>query len=62
MKRAAVRGHDLPSPRPTLWGVLYLLRHVGLPLLGGLLALDGVLYLVFTRLLGRCYGVLCLLR
>lgn len=56
---ARVRGRRVPGPRLTLWGALALVRWVGLPLLLVLLALDLVLYLVFTRVLGRCYGLLC---
>jgi hypothetical protein len=50
----------IPSPRPTAWAVRCVLLYVGVPLVGLLLALDAALYLVFTRLLGRCYGVFCL--
>lgn len=56
-----VRGHDLPPPRPTRWAVLYALLYLGLPLLGALALLDIVLYLLVTVVLGRCYGILCLL-
>ena len=60
-KSASVGGHVIPSPRPTAWAVRCVLLYVGAPLVGALLALDAALYLVFTRLLGRCYGVFCLL-
>ena len=56
-----VRGREIPSPRPTPYGVLCAILYVGLPPVGFLLLLDAALYLVFTRLLGRCYGVFCLL-
>jgi hypothetical protein len=54
-----VKKTRLPGPRLTVWGILAILREVGLPLLVVLLLLDLVLYLVFTRVLGRCYGLLC---
>jgi len=56
---AKIRGHVAPAPRLTRWGVLAILVYFGLPLLAALAAADLVLYLVFTRLLGRCYGLLC---
>ncbi len=57
----AVAGRHLPAPRPTGWAVLHVLLWLGLPLLALLLALDLLLLLVFRGLLGRCYGILCLL-
>jgi hypothetical protein len=59
-KPASVAGRVIPNPRPTAWCVLCVLLYVGAPLVGLLLALDVALYLVFTRVLGRCYGVFCL--
>lgn len=59
--RHTVAGHFLPPPRPTRWAVLYVLALVGLPLLLALCLLDAALFLVFTRLLDRCYGVACFL-
>ncbi len=56
-----VAGHFLPPPRPTRWAVLYALALVGLPLVLVLLLLDAALYLVFTLLLDRCYGLACFL-
>ena len=56
-----VAGHTLPPPRPTGWAVLYALLYLGLPLLALLLLADLALYLGFTRLLGRCYGLACLI-
>lgn len=58
-KLTKVRGRAIPGPRLTAWGVLAILVHLGLPLLAVLGVLDLLLYLVFTRLLGRCYGLLC---
>ena len=37
------------------------LRHIALPLLVLLLLADLALYWLFAVILGRCYGVLCLL-
>ena len=59
--RGTIAGHFLPPPRPTRWAVLYALALVGLPLVLALLLLDAALYLVFTRLLDRCYGLACFL-
>jgi hypothetical protein len=56
---AKIRGHDVPAPRLTGWGVLAILTWLGLPVLAVLALADLVLYLAFTRLLGRCYGLAC---
>ena len=56
---ARIRGHAAPAPRLTRWGVLAILVCLGLPLLAVLALADFLLYLAFTRLLGRCYGLLC---
>ena len=56
---AKIRGHSAPAPRLTRWGVLAILVYLGLPLLAALVLVDLLLYLAFTRLLGRCYGLLC---
>ena len=61
LSRGTVAGHFLPPPRPTRWAALYALGLVGLPLVLALLLLDAALYLVFTRLLDRCYGLACFL-
>ena len=50
---------SFPAPRLTRWGVLAILVYLGLPLLAVLALADLLLYLAFTRLLGRCYGLLC---
>jgi hypothetical protein len=55
-----VAGHRLPPPRPTGWAALYALVWLGLPVLVLLLVADLLLYLAFTGLLGRCYGIACL--
>jgi len=54
-----VRGQSIPGPRLALWGVLAILVHLGLPVLLMLGLFDAMLYLAFTRLLGRCYGLSC---
>lgn len=54
-----IRNQFAPAPRLTGWGVLAILAYLGLPLLAALALADLVLYLAFTRLLGRCYGLLC---
>ncbi|WP_299624520.1 hypothetical protein [Pelagibius sp.] len=58
---ASVRGHRIPKRRFTRWALYYFLLYVCLPvlLLGALF--DGLLYLVFTGLFGRCYAIFCLL-
>jgi hypothetical protein len=56
---AKIRGLSVPAPRLTVWGVLAIVLGLGVPLLALLTLADLVLYLVFTRLLGRCYGLLC---
>ena len=56
---AKIRGQLVPAPRLTPWGALAILAWLGLPLLAVLALADLLLYLAFTRLLGRCYGLLC---
>lgn len=57
--RSRIRGHDVPAPRLTRWGALAIALYLGLPVLGILALADLALYVVFTRLLRRCYGLLC---
>jgi hypothetical protein len=54
-----IRNQFAQAPRLTPWGVLAILVYLGLPLLAALALADLVLYLAFTRLLGRCYGLFC---
>lgn len=56
-----VRGVHLPRRRFTGWAWLYFALFVALPVLAVAFALDATLYLVATRILDSCYGVLCLL-
>lgn len=60
-KASAVHGVTLPRRRFTGWAVLYFMIYVCAPVLGIALAFDLAFYLLFTGLLNRCYGVLCLL-
>lgn len=59
-KVARVRGVAIPPRRFTPWAALYFVVFFCLPLLALCLALDVVLYLVFTRVFDSCYAVLCL--
>lgn len=59
MPSSTIRGRAVPAPRLTGWGAVAILVRLGLPLLAGLALLDLLLYLVFTHVLGRCYGLLC---
>ena len=54
-----IRGRVAPAPRLTRWGALAILLWLGLPLLAALALADVAFYLLFTRLLGRCYGLQC---
>ena len=53
-------GWRIAPPRLTLGAYLAGLKYVALPVLGVLALLDIALYFVFDKLLGRCYGILCL--
>ena len=53
------RGRIAPAPRLTAWGALAIVVYIGLPLVGALALVDMALYVVFTRVLGRCYGLMC---
>ena len=59
-KAARIRGVTIPPRRFTPWAALYFILFFCLPLLALCLALDVVLYLVFTRVFDSCYAVLCL--
>lgn len=56
---ASVGGRRVPGPRLTAWGALMIVVWLGLPLLAVLALLDLALYLVFTQMLSRCYGLAC---
>ena len=57
---AAIRGIRVPPRRFTRWAAIYFVLFFCLPFLGLCLALDFLLYLVFTRFFDTCYAVLCL--
>lgn len=59
--RGAVLGHVIPKRRFTRWAAWYFLVWFCLPALALGAAVDALLYLVFTRLLGHCYAIFCLL-
>jgi hypothetical protein len=61
MKRkvTAVMGHTIPAPRMTMWGMVAILRYVGLPIMLMLWLMDVLGYVIFTHLLGKCYGIAC---
>ena len=59
--KTSVRGLTIPPPRPTRWALLYALVFVGLPFVAALALLDLGLWWFFETVLGRCYGVFCLL-
>ncbi|GBD42842.1 hypothetical protein HRbin40_00298 [bacterium HR40] len=58
-RKPSVGGHYLPPPRPTGWAVAIVLLGFGLPVVGVLAVLDLLLYLLFTRVFGLCYGLSC---
>ncbi len=58
--RKTVRGLHLPPARPTRWALYYALLYFALPVVALLALADLALYLLFTDLLGRCYGIFCL--
>ena len=49
-----------PTPRPTRRAVLYAVGFFGLPLVALLALLDIILYFLFERMFGICYGISCL--
>lgn len=56
-----IAGLHAPAPRLTLAGAVAIAQWLGVPLLVSALALDLVAWFVFTRMLDRCYGALCLI-
>ena len=59
-KTQTIDGHTLPGRRLTGWALYYFLLYVGAPVIGGALALDGLLFLLFKYYLDACFGVFCL--
>lgn len=56
-----VFGGDYPPPRITGAGLRYMLLIVGAVTLATAALLDRLFYLFFQEVLGRYYGVLCLI-
>lgn len=56
----AVLGHVIPRRRFTRWAAYYFCLYVCLPVLALGLAVDLLLYAVFSSLFGRCYALFCL--
>lgn len=60
-KLRRIHGVEVPRRRFTAAAAVYFLIFVCVPVLGIALALDILLYLLFDRVFGMCYAVLCLL-
>ena len=58
--RPRVDAAAVPRRRFTAYELLYFIGLVALPVLLLGLVLDAALYLVFERVFGLCYGILCL--
>lgn len=52
-------GWRIAPPRITFGAVWLALKHIALPIIIGLGALDLIFYLFFQHVLEQCYGVLC---
>ncbi len=61
-KPQAILGTTVPKRRFTGWAVLYFILYFCLPVLGLCFLLDLLFYLLFTRALGSCYALFCLLQ
>jgi len=61
LKTETIMGWRIAPPRLTFGALFIAMKYVLLPFLVGLAALDIALYFFFQEVLGRCYGVLCLL-
>lgn len=59
--KGSVKGLTLPAPHLTKGGIWLIVRHLGLPIMSALLALDIALFFVFKYVFNSCYGILCLL-
>ena len=59
-KAHPVKGITLPRRRFTGWAALYFAGFVCAPIMALALLLDIISYVIFTRFLERCYGLLCL--
>lgn len=56
----SIHGQVIPKRRFTRWALIYFLQYVCVPVLAIAVLIDGLLYLVFTRLFGGCYAFFCL--
>lgn len=56
----SILGHTIPKRRFTRWAVYYFLLYFCLPVLALGLAVDLLLYFVFSGIFGRCYALFCL--
>ncbi len=59
-KSPSINGITIPRRRFTAWAGVYFLLFFCLPFLSVCLVADLLFYLVFTRALDSCYGLLCL--
>lgn len=55
-----MRGVTVPRRRPIAWGAAYFIAFVVVPILALCFALDVAAYVLFERVFGVCYAVLCL--
>lgn len=58
-KAEEVMGWRIAPPRLTFGAVWLAFKHIALPIIIGLGALDLIFYLFFQHVLEQCYGVLC---
>lgn len=58
-KPTSVMGVDAPGPMPTGRALWVVLRYVGLPLIGALLAVDVAVWLLAEAIWGVCIGIWC---
>jgi hypothetical protein len=56
-----VGGIDIPRRGFTAWAAVYVLVFFVIPVLAVTFVLDVLLYLLFERVFGICYGIFCLL-
>ncbi len=56
-----IGGIDIPRRGFTLWAAAYVLAFFAAPVLAVAFALDVALYVLFDRVFGACYGILCLM-
>ncbi len=56
-----IGGINIPRRGFTIWAAAYALAFFIIPVLAVTFALDVLLYLLFDRVFGVCYGILCLI-